>query len=788
MHTQRSGILLSVLAGLLTLAGTLALLDTWGHRPVLAREPAAAPAVALAADGIRYVALSGDDASNDCTQPLAPCRTLQHAIDQAAPGDEVRVAAGVYTDCAVRPAPPGYDGSSTVTQVAYITQSLTLRGGFTVTDWLTYNPVSYPTTLDAQQQGRVILLAGDVSVTVEGLRITGGGAVVSGGGLYALSATVVLSDNQIFDNAEGLGNGFYAQGGSVSLYRNVIAHNPGSDFVGILVDLASVTFEDNTITNYPNGGILMSGITGPVTLYGNQVVSNSGGIIIGDAIIVQGSHNRFEANVSYGGLRLENVATLMLNDNTFFNNINADWTNDQGGGLYFAAGNVTLRGNTFLANAATMGSGMYGEAQNITLVNNVIEQNYGQAPDSSEVTLFGGVWLEAGDHITLTGNRIMTNTAGYLGGGAVRARHGLLVDNLIAGNAATFADGGLGVGGGDGVMTLDGNRIVHNSAQDGSGGLWLSGGTFALNGNTIYQNSGLSGGGVFVQDSRAILTNNLIADNGAGGGLYIENSQVDLLHTTIADNWGVGVYVAQNSTAALTNTLLADHGVGISVTEGNTLTVSGVLWHNTPITIASALTAAAHVTGEVWGDPAFADPLDGDYHIRFASAAIDRGSDGGVPTDIDGDPRPYGLAPDLGADELAQFALGLTKHAVPNPVRPGGRITYTLFITNPNAIALHATLTDTFPLHVYGQSSGGTAILPGGQLVWTPTLPALGGVWSETLVVTVTPGFSGVLTNVLTLSSVEGVTASTFATTVVHANVVFLPLTLRGYSPGALSP
>lgn len=788
MHIQRFGIPLSVLAGLLMVMGALASLGAWEPGPILARERAVAPVIAPAAEGIRYVALSGDDAGNDCTQPIAPCRTLQHAIDQAAPGDEVRVAAGVYTDCAVRPAPAGYSGSSTVTQVAYITQSLTLRGGFTATDWLTCNPISYPTTLDAQQQGRVILIAGGVSVTVEGLRITGGGAVDRGGGLYALSATVVLSDSDIFDNAESFGNGFYVQGGSASLYRNVVTHNPGSDFAGILVGLTSVALEGNTITNYPNGGILMSGIAGPVTLYGNQVFSNSGGIIIHDAATVQGSHNHFEANVSSGGLRLETVATVLLSDNTFFDNTNADWNNDQGGGLYFAAGNVTLRGNTFRSNRAVGGSGLYGEAQDITLENNVIEQNYGQAPDFSDLTLFGGLRLAASDQITLTGNQITTNTADFLGGGVVRARRGLIAGNLIAGNTATFADGGLSVVGGDGLITLDGNMIARNTAEFGCGGLWLFGGAFTLSGNTIYQNSGQSGGGVFVQGSRAVLVNNLVADNRAGGGLYLENAQVDLLHTTIADNADVGVFVIQNSTVALTNTLLVDHGVGISVTGGNTLTVAGVLWHNTPITIASALPATALVTGEVWGDPAFVNPPDGDYHIRFTSAAIDRGIDAGVLTDIDGDPRPVGLAPDLGADESTQLALWLTKHAVPNPVQAGGRITYTLFVTNPNAIALHVTLTDTFPLHVYGQTSGGTAILPGGQLVWNPTLLAPGGVWSETLVVTVTPGFSGVLTNVLAVTSVEGVAASTFVTTTVHAYEVFLPLTLRGYLPGSPYP
>ena len=42
-----------------------------------------------------------------------------------------------------------------VTQVVYISKTLLVRGGYTTTDWTTSNPISYPTTLDAQGGGRV---------------------------------------------------------------------------------------------------------------------------------------------------------------------------------------------------------------------------------------------------------------------------------------------------------------------------------------------------------------------------------------------------------------------------------------------------------------------------------------------------------------------------------------------------------------------------------------------------------------------------------------------------------
>ena len=46
----------------------------------------------------RYVATSGSDAGNNCTDELAPCLTVGHALSQANDGDMLSVAAGTYVE------------------------------------------------------------------------------------------------------------------------------------------------------------------------------------------------------------------------------------------------------------------------------------------------------------------------------------------------------------------------------------------------------------------------------------------------------------------------------------------------------------------------------------------------------------------------------------------------------------------------------------------------------------------------------------------------------------------
>jgi hypothetical protein len=634
----------------------------------------------------RYVASTGNDSSNTCTNSSMPCKTVQHAVDQAQPGDDIRVATGVYT---------GVQARAGITQVVYISKTVTVRGGYTTTNWTAPNSEANLTTLDAQGLGRVLVVSGTITVAAEGLHITGGNATGLGGdfyydvggGVYIQAATAIFSGCVVYGNTAGTavrsyGGGVYAGGSTLILRDNTFSSNvasTGADGRGGGLYLAGgrVTLQGNTVTsntaskvgNGHGGGVCLSGGNG--TLSDNTFVGNVGS----------------EGNIGYGGgLSVFSYDYYTLTKNAILSNTASTASNGYGGGLYLDS-DATLENNTFAHNTASTantgyGGGVYVTYSDVIFNLNTVARNMASTGGQGRG---GGVHIDGGS-LAFSDNTVQHNTAsmvdrGY-GGGAWVAGDATMIDNLIADNTASR--GYLGYGGGLNLrgftrdLWLANNIITCNTAtttSDGGygGGLYLYQGSPTLEGNAILSNTastvGVSyGGAVYAHATNPVtLTNNLVTDNRAntqGSGLFFEgfsptSAVGHLRHNTIASNLGSGqgVFAGDLTRLAFTNTIIVDHSAwGVYASSGSTVTLEATLWGSGDWANGTDWGGAGTITTgtlNLWQEPGFVDPSNGDYHLAEGSSAIDKGVEAGVANDLDDHPRPIG-PPDLGAYEWAR--------------------------------------------------------------------------------------------------------------------------------------
>jgi len=306
-----------------------------------------------------------------------------------------------------------------------------------------------------------------------------------------------------------------------------------------------------------------------------------------------------------------------------------------GGGVYIFSSRPTISNNHIFGNTAAHGGGMYTSFSDATLYDNTFTAN-------STTGDGGGLLVHAGGAM-LIDNLFDSNSAKNGGGFATSYGGGNFTRDTFTGNQATGFGGGLAL---ETTAFLNETLILSNTAEYGGGIGFFEG----INGNSPY----------------AIITNTIIANNQAsqqGAGVFIPSGgSAHILHTTLARNTGgdgsgitLGWYDWMSpgtSTLLMTDTILAYQDFGIYVSDASNVTVNGVLWFANPDNVWQSDDATVVLMHEHTGNPTFLNPDYGDYHIGKTSAARDAGVPSGVTWDIDGEPRPYGLGWDLGADEF----------------------------------------------------------------------------------------------------------------------------------------
>ncbi len=299
---------------------------------------------------VRYVNLNN-------AMPVAPYNSwanaatnVQAAIDVAAQGDSVWVAAATYF------------GSITVTNV------VALYGGFagSETGLEQRSPTANPTILDGGQTNRVVsFTAGAASGTrLDGFIIQNGRApqtptLIVGSGIYAANASPTICNNIIRSNNANYASG-YQQGGGIwvalapcVISNNVIIHNRAASGGGVYCStyadclICNNRFEANIADNNPpalgagpfGGGAICVGAAQP------KIIDN---FFLGNVATNLPTY----AGGYGGGIAIAGAGTPYIVGNTFLKNVALntaqDLLADRGGAIY-SEGTKSIIGNNLLA-------------------------------------------------------------------------------------------------------------------------------------------------------------------------------------------------------------------------------------------------------------------------------------------------------------------------------------------------------------------------------------------------------------------------------------------------------
>jgi hypothetical protein len=551
---------------------------------------------------------------------------------------------------------------------------------------------------DASQAAlvRAIAIGGTVTFNLDGvigltntitisnttvLDATGHNVTISGSNavrLFQVNAGVTFSATNLV-----LANGQYV-GQNVTASQNGSPGEGGAIFAdGGTVQLVSCTVESNAAVS--GTGVLNSiPIPGVPSIYGPGTEAHGGAIFVRNGSLLLDSVNLFgneaagTGNSAYGGAVFVTRSSALIRNCTLSGNFctaRADGSYSAfGGAAFLASGTMTISNCVVNSNAAcglNATSGSFPGAQRPGAA-----YGGGIAANSGTLTL---ALCQITSNLACGGNAWRYSGTGEAQGGGIYSSASVVMTNCtVANNQAESGN-------------------YSNVNTDGQGGGFYNFGPAAVSGCSFYSNVAVGGtagnfgtaaynfpggngmGGAVCNVGEMAMTNCTLSLNlaeagvggyygvpgdGLGGGIYNGNGTCFAINVTLASNmvsatgsyeyqgFAAGASVANSvGTFALENSIIAYPGTssnawGTITDSGFNISSDGSAGFNRSVT--SSLNNTDPMLGAFgnYGGPTQTMPL------LVGSPAIDAvNSPAFPPTDQRGIPRPYGLAPDIGAIE-----------------------------------------------------------------------------------------------------------------------------------------
>ena len=506
--------------------------------------------LAPAGANVCFAEINGDnvtDFSGDNAQ------ALRNALAAVPAGGTVKIA-GL---CA------GVTNQGGADQVALVTKTVTLIGGYADGSWTTSYPITQPTVLDAQAGGRVLTFNADGAIT--NLIVQNGSYFISGGisaaGALTLTGVMVVSNTTTFAG----GGGATISGRATivgGLFRNNWSAGPESTVAGGLfangfASISGTQFFSNTSSGF-GGGV----VGGPVFLTNTLFVSNSAGAF---------------------------------------------------GGAVYAHG-LSVHGGQFISNSANSGGGIY------VLQNSVIE---GARFQGNRSTDDGAGMFNSSGLMHITNTLLIDNVAKGFGGGLYSYERAILFGGQFQGNGATKGGGGVFA---QNAVTTTNTLFIANTAARGGGVLFQAGVSRVTNALFARNVASTSlGAAIFISATAVVIvaaTTIASPTVAAGSAIYVLTGTLSLRNTIIASHT---IGISRTNGSVSENFNLFDRALtprlgGVAVGASSFTATAGFVdlaasnYHLAPGSAAIDAGTHAGTSFDFEGDPR---PMGGTYDIGY---------------------------------------------------------------------------------------------------------------------------------------------------------------------------